>query len=247
MTTYIILFLTAILGSAINAVAGGGSFFTFPSLLLAGVPIVRSNATSTVALWPGSVSSCISYRKNLQIDKERLIQFSVVSIVGSIFGTWLLLVTPAQDLKRLLPFLMLTATLILLFKKNIANSKLSGTITNNPKLLLIFQFVIAFYGGYFGGGIGILMLAAFNMMGFKDLVQMNALKTLLGALINGSAVLIFIVTKQVVWNFAIIMVVGGVIGGYSGAYLGKIVPVALLNKFIIGTGLFFTIWFFIHR
>jgi uncharacterized membrane protein YfcA len=115
MSIYFILFFTAVLGSAINAVAGGGSFFTFPALLLAGVPIIKANATSTVALWPGSVSSSLAYRKQLNIAPRKLVFFSVVSIVGSILGTCLLLVTPSQLLQHLLPYLMLTATLLLLF------------------------------------------------------------------------------------------------------------------------------------
>ena len=107
--------------------------------------------------------------------------------------------------------------------------------------------MVAVYGGYFGGGIGILMLAAFHLMGFEDLVQMNALKTLLATLINGTAVILFVFTKQVVWNYAFIMIVGGITGGYLGAHWGKKIPVVYLNRFIIATGLFFTIWFFIHR
>ena len=246
ISIYFILFFTAILGSAINAVAGGGSFFTFPGLLLAGVPIVRANATSTVALWPGSLSSAYHYRNQLEIDRKILIRFSIASIVGSIFGTWLLLVTPSDLLKHLLPYLMLTATLLLIFKKKIANGKLSGKIASKPIFLLSFQLLIAIYGGYFGGGIGILMLSAFHLMGFEDLVQMNALKTLLAAMINGAAVILFTITKQVEWNLAVVMVVGGILGGYLGAYLGKRIPVVLLNRFIICTGLFFTVWFFTH-
>jgi uncharacterized membrane protein YfcA len=247
ISIYFILFFTSVLGSAINAVAGGGSFFTFPALLLAGVPIVKANATSTVALWPGSVSSSITYRKQLNIETGKLVLFSVVSIVGSVVGTWLLLVTPSNLLQHLLPYLMLTATLLLMSKQKIANGKISGKIASNPVILVIFQFVVAVYGGYFGGGIGILMLAAFNLMGFKDLVQMNALKTLLAALINGAAVILFIITRQVVWNLALVMVAGGLIGGYLGAFLGKRVPPVFLNRFIIATGLFFTVWFFIHQ
>lgn len=247
MTIYLILFLTSVLGSAINAVAGGGSFFTFPGLLLAGVPIVKANATSTMALWPGSVSSSITYRKQLDIDSNKLIILSVASIIGSIAGTWLLLVTPSNLLKHLLPYLMLGATLLLLFKQKISKGKISGKIGANPIFTIIFQFLVAVYGGYFGGGIGILMLAAFHLMGFENLVQMNALKTLLATLINGTAVILFVLTKQVVWNYALIMIVGGITGGYLGAHWGKKIPVVYLNRFIIATGIFFTIWFFIHR
>jgi len=240
----ILLFFTSMLGGAINAVAGGGSFFTFPTLIFAGVPIIKANATSTVALWPGSIASTVAYKKQLSIKKEHLIQFSLLSIAGSIIGTWLLLRTPSDTLKLLLPYLLLVSTLILFFKNKIANSKLSKGIASRFYLVLLLQFIIAIYGGYFGGGIGILMLATFNLMGFSNMVQMNALKTLLATVINGAAVIVFTLTSQVVWHIAIVMVIGGSIGGILGAHIGKSISPVVLNRFVVITGFLLTVWFF---
>jgi hypothetical protein len=248
ITVYILLFFSAFIGSVINAIAGGGSFFTFPALIFAGVPILNANATSTVALWPGAVSSAFTYRKKLQIDKKKLITFAIISLVGSIAGTVLLLITPSDILKKILPYLMLIATLLLAFKKQLAGNKTIGTASaNNAAFINILQFIIAVYGGYFGGGIGILMLAAFHLMGFTDLLQMNALKTVLAALINGAAVVLFTVTQQVIWPVAVVMLVGGIIGGYTGAFIGSKISAVLLNRFIIAVGIFLTIWFFTHQ
>ena len=235
----------AVLGSALNAVAGGGSFFTFPALIFSGVPILNANATSTVALWPGAVSSAYTYRSKLQVKRQLLILFIVISVAGSICGTLLLLVTPPDLLKKLLPYLMLSATLLLLFKNRIANNSWVPAAASNAPLVLALQFIIGLYGGYFGGGMGILMLAAFHLMGFADLQQMNALKSFLGAFINGIAVIIFIGAGTIYWYEAMVMVMAAVLGGFLGAYLGTKVSSKILHLFIIAVGSFFTIYFFL--
>lgn len=235
----------AILGSALNAVAGGGSFFTFPALIFSGVPILNANATSTVALWPGSISSAYAYRNKLMIGRQLLLLFTVFSIAGSICGTTLLLYTPPDVLKMLLPYLMLSATLLLIFKNKIAGNRWMPVSSSNAPVVLFLQFVIGAYGGYFGGGMGILMLAAFNLMGFADLQQMNALKSFLGAFINGIAVLIFMATGKVFWYEALVMVIAAIFGGFLGAYLGTKISAKVLHVFIIAVGCFFTVYFFL--
>lgn len=237
----------AMLGSALNAVAGGGSFFTFPALIFSGVPILNANATSTVALWPGAVSSAYAYRSKLYVKQSLLLLFTAFSIAGSICGTTLLLYTPPDLLKQLLPYLMLTATLLLIFKNRIAANSWLPANDSNTFLVLGLQFVIGVYGGYFGGGMGILMLAAFNLMGYTDLQEMNALKSFLGAFINGIAVLIFIVSGTIFWYQALIMVMSAIIGGFLGATIGTRVPPRILHFFIIAVGTFFTIYFFLDR
>jgi uncharacterized membrane protein YfcA len=241
----ILLSGAAALGSALNAVAGGGSFFTFPALIFTGVPILNANATSTVALWPGAVSSAYTYRNELHIQKRVLVSFVIISIIGSIIGTSLLLLTPPDLLKLLLPYLMLAATLLLAFKKNIANNRWITASSSNTPMVMILQFIIALYGGYFGGGMGILMLATFSLMGFSSLLQMNALKSYLGAIINGMAVVIFIAMNQIFWTQALIMVAAAIIGGYLGAFLGTKVPQKYLHWFIISVGMFFSVYFFV--
>jgi len=247
MTASQIFFLAgaAALGSALNAVAGGGSFFTFPVLIFTGVPILNANATSTVALWPGAVSSAYTYRNELHVERNVLIWFMIISIIGSIAGTSLLLLTPPDVLRLLLPYLMLSATLLLTFKKNIANNRWITASSSNTPMVMGLQFIIAVYGGYFGGGMGILMLATFSLMGFSNLLQMNALKSYLGAIINGMAVVIFVVMKEVYWNQALVMVTAGILGGYLGAVLGTRVPQKYLHWFIVATGAFFSVYFFV--
>lgn len=241
----VLLFFTSVIGSAINAIAGGGSFFTFPVLIFCGIPIISANATSKVALWPGSVASSVAYKNHLEISRNRLIVFCVVSIVGCAFGTWLLLITPSEILKKVVPFLLLIATIILMFKNRISQNGLLKRTTSPLYIIIPFQFIIAVYGGYFGGGIGILMLATFSLMGFKNMLQMNALKTLMTAIINGSAVILFIFTDLVVWDIALMMIVGGIMGGILGAYIGKIISQRTLNRFVILTGIVLTFCFFI--
>ena len=241
VTEAVYLSAAAMAGAALNAVAGGGSFFAFPALIFSGVPVLNANATNTVALWPGAVSSAISLRKNLNHPGRQLTWLMLVSVAGSVLGTALLLKTPDELLRKLLPFLLLTATLILVFKNSITRftARKPGT-----KSVLIIQFVIAIYGGYFGGGIGILMLATFSLMGFKDLLQMNALKALLGGTINGVAVVLFVCMKIIYWPQAIVMIVSAIIGGMMGSWILSRINTRYLHGFIICTGLFFTIWFF---
>ncbi|HYV95459.1 MAG TPA: sulfite exporter TauE/SafE family protein, partial [Chitinophagales bacterium] len=191
MTTLQIILLAAaaVLGSALNAVAGGGSFFTFPALIFTGVPVLNANATSTIALWPGSIASAYTYRRKLQVKRSLLISFTAISIAGSIGGTSLLLLTPPDVLRSLVPYLMLSATLLLIFKNRIDKNRWMPAAPSNIPVVMALQFIIGAYGGYFGGGMGILMLATFSLMGYSSLQQMNALKSFLGACINGVAVI----------------------------------------------------------
>ncbi len=242
----ILLTTAAVAGSALNAIAGGGSFFTFPALIFTGVPILNANATSTIALWPGAISSAYTYRNKLQVKRSLLIAFTIISIIGSIAGTILLLITPPNVLKMLLPYLMLSATLLLIFKNRIVNNKWLPANASNTTAVITLQFFIAAYGGYFGGGLGILMLAAFSLIGFADLQQMNALKSYLGAFINGIAVMIFVFMKEIFWSQALVMVSAAILGGYLGAYMGTHISQKYLHWFIIGVGIFFTIYFFVR-
>jgi len=237
----------AALGSVLNAVAGGGSFFTFPVLIFTGVPILNANATSTIALWPGTISSAYTYRSKLQVERSLFISFIIVSIIGSIAGTSLLLLTPPDVLRLLLPYLMLSATLLLIFKNRIAKNRWMPASSSNTPMVMGLQFIIGVYGGYFGGGMGILMLATFSLMGFSDLMQMNALKSYLGAIINGVAIVIFVVMKEIYWSQALVMVTAAIFGGYLGAFLGTRVPQKYLHWFIIGVGAFFSVYFFVKR
>jgi uncharacterized membrane protein YfcA len=247
----LLLVAAATAGGAMNAVAGGGSFLTFPSLLFAGVPAIPANATSAVALWPGSLASAWGYREDLAHEKRVLRWFGAVSLAGGLAGALLLLLTPERTFRALIPWLLLGATAIFAFGPILARrlreaGSLSHRVTTRSLLWLsIVQLLVAVYGGYFGGGIGILMLAAFAAMGMEDIHAMNGLKAVLALLINGIAVVAFIVAGVVDWPAALLMVAGAVLGGYLGARGAKKVDAKWLRVFVIVVGLTLTAYFFL--
>lgn len=252
LSTILLLFLVAIIGGTLNAVAGGGSFFTFPTLIFSGVQSIAANATSTVALWPGSLASAGAYRRELkQIERSLLIVLVVTSLIGGILGALLLLITPPSIFTTLIPYLLLLATLLFAF---------SGPVTQRLRLrrteksslsvrqlvgMSVAQMVIAVYGGYFGGGIGILMLSTLALMGLDNIHVMNGLKTVLASCINGVAVITFIVAGAVYWPAAIVMVLGAIVGGYGGAYFARKVDQRWMRIFVIVVGFAMTLYFFV--
>lgn len=248
------LFIAAILGGALNSVAGGGSFFTFPSLIFTGVLPIQANATSTVALWPGSLASIGAYRKELAAQNRRLmLLLGGISLIGGVLGAILLLRTPQATFVRLIPYLLLLATLLFAFSPSITAlfrkraDKTQKTGFTWPALLGIslIQLVIATYGGYFGGGIGIMILASLGLLGMENIHEMNALKTLLQASINGVAVITFVIAGAVVWLQAIVMIAGAVVGGFAGAYYARKLDPRLVRGFVILVGCGLTIYFFL--
>ena len=254
LTQQILLFFAAMLAGALNSVAGGGSFFTVPMLIFTGMPPVQANTTSTVALWPGSVASIGAYRREL-LQGRRGLMFLLIgtSLIGSILGAILLLHTPQQIFVRLLPYLLLIATLLFGLSGSITKRLYTLNIAEAEHLSLlsvisvcIMQFIIAIYGGYFGGGIGILMLATLALMGMENMHHMNALKALLATCINAVASVTFIIAHAVIWPQALLMIVGAVIGGYGGAYFARKINQKWIRYFVIVVGLVMTIYFFIR-
>ena len=250
----VLLFLASILGGTLNAVAGGGSFITFPSLIFSGVGAINANATSTVALWPGSLASFWAYRKEIATQpRSFLLVLGGTSLIGGILGALLLLNTPSSTFVHLIPYLLLLATLLFAFSGQI--TKFLRLHTRNvektrisPRSLVgisVFQLIIAIYGGYFGAGIGILMLATLGLMGMENIHEMNAVKTLLTVFINGVAVIAFIIAGIVVWAQAIIMLIGAIIGGYGAAYFARKIDQKYVRVFVIVVGLSLTIYFFL--
>ena len=248
----LILFAAAVVGGTLNAVAGGGSFFTFPALLLARVPAIPANATSTVALWPGSVASVAAYRREVG-RAPHLIPLSAASVVGGAVGAELLLHTPAGLFSAMVPYLLLGATALFAVGGVAARwvrrlqeqrSRQAGPRARGPLGLAGAQLVIAAYGGFFGGGIGILMLSALRLAGLDDMHTMNAVKTLQAALINGVAVAIFIIAGKVFWPQALVMVVGAVLGGYGGAAGARHVDPRLIRALVIVVGCAMSAYFF---
>ncbi|HEX4208152.1 MAG TPA: sulfite exporter TauE/SafE family protein [Ktedonobacteraceae bacterium] len=248
----LLLFVTAVLGGTLNSVAGGGSFFTFPALLFTNMPGIPANATSTVALWPGSIAGAVAYRNELAKQQKGLLLLLIgTSLIGGILGALLLLYTPQSTFVLLIPYLLLLATLLFTFSGPITARLRKQSLEKNEltwKSLLgisILQLVIATYGGYFGGGIGILMLASLALMGLENIHVMNALKTVLASCINGVAVVTFIIAGIVSWPQALLMIVGGIIGGYGGAYYARKIDPKWVRLFVMVIGFALTIYFFV--
>ncbi len=241
--------MAGLLAGAQNSVAGGGSFIAFPALLFVGVPPVPANATNTVALWMGMAASGGAYREKFDVPRKLLLTLLTASFIGGGLGAILLLRTPAHTFLRVLPWLTLGATLLFTFGKRMARKNTSGVGHEATKAALagagLFQLVVAIYGGYFGGGMGILILAMLAMMGMADIHAMNALKTVTGFVINGVAVVTFVVAKAVYWPQAIVMTIGAIIGGYFGAHYAQRLPQIWIRRFVIAVGSFMTVYFFV--
>jgi uncharacterized membrane protein YfcA len=248
--TAIFLFLAGALGGGINAVAGGGSFVAFPALLFTGVPPIPANATNTLALVVGTTASSGAYPQKLNIARHVMIPLVLTSILGGLTGAFLLIKTPAQTFLHVLPWLMLGATLLFAFGKHLTG-RISAGISHDASNSAItgaslFELFVAVYGGYFGGGIGIMNLAMLSALGMTDIHAMNKLKVILGGVINGVAALTFIATRAIVWPQAIVMSAGSVLGGYSTAHFAQKLPQAWVKSFVILVGTAMTIYFFIR-
>jgi uncharacterized membrane protein YfcA len=217
-----------------------------------GIPPVNANTTNTVALWPGSIASVGAYRQELPSDRRELTLLVLVSLFGGVMGALLLLNTSQETFARLLPFLLLLATLLLAFSKRITGyvrrhdmgSRLSPRLS--IALVLVLQFFIAVYGGFFGGGIGIMMLAMMSLRGMENIHAMNGIKTVLAVVINGLAVATFILAGKVYWTHGLVMMAGALLGGYGGAYYAQRFASERVRKFIILVGIFMTVYFFIR-
>jgi hypothetical protein len=245
-----ILFLTfaAVLGGALNSVAGGGSFISFPALLFTGVPPIPANATNTIAVWTAAAASGGAYRKRLDVPWRVLVPLLAASLVGGLAGAVLLLKTPAQTFMRVLPWLILGATVLFVFGKRLTGERRSPLAHEASTAALAgaaaFQLVVGVYGGYFGGGMGIAMLAMLATLGMTDIHAMNALKSVMGFVINGVAVVTFIVARAVYWRQGIVMIIGGMAGGYLGAHYAQKLPQAWVRAFVVLVGTGMTVYFF---
>jgi len=246
--TILFLFVAGALGGALNSVAGGGSFIAFPALLFTGVPPIPANATNTIALWTGATASGGAYRKRLDVPRRVFVPLLAASLTGGLAGAFLLLQTPAHTFMRVLPWLTLGATLLFAFGRKIAAGRRSVLEheTTGAALILatLFQLCVGVYGGYFGGGMGIVMLAMLAALGMTDIHAMNALKSVMGSVINGVAVVTFIVARAVYWKHGIVMILGAIAGGYLGAHYAQKLPQAWIRWFVVLVGSGMTIYFF---
>jgi len=247
----VLLFLAAVLGGALNAVAGGGSFIAFPALLFTGVPPVPANATNTLALWIGLTFSGGALRRHLNVRRDVLIFLVSASVAGGALGALLLLRTSAQAFLRILPWLMLVATLLFIFGGKLTRPSSAAPVSHDPSPKAIiaasaFQLVVAIYGGYFGGGMGFVLHAMLTAFGMADIHEMNALKTVLSSATNGLAVIVFIAKHAVYWPQALVMICGAALGGYFGAHYSLRLPQVWVRRFVIAVGIGMTAYFFVR-
>jgi uncharacterized membrane protein YfcA len=244
----IFLLTAATFAGALNAIAGGGSFISFPALLLTGVPPIPANATNTIAMWTGVTASTGAYRSRLNVPMRVLIPLVAASVAGGLIGAILLLKTPAHTFMRLLPWLMLAATLLFTFGRTITRTQRSsvGHDATTPAIVAasIFELFVAIYGGYFGAGMGFVILAMLALIGMTEIHAMNALKSVLSSTTNGLAVIAFVFARAIYWPQAVIMVAGAMLGGYFGAHYAQQLPQKWVRAAVIFIGAGMTVYFF---
>ncbi len=230
----------AVAGGFVNSIAGGGSLLTFPTLVWVGIPPVSASATNTVGLWPGSLGGVLGFRQHLP-DRPVIILLGVPSLVGGVIGAVLLLRTPQHVFEGLAPVLVFLATVLLMVQeplaKRISRGSLVGERTPGFEAAAVaFQLLVGVYGGFFGAGIGIMMLAALAVLGLTDIHEMNGLKNVLAIVINGVAAVYFMVQGAVIWTDAILMAVASIAGGLGGAALANRLGRRMVRKAVIAIG-----------
>jgi uncharacterized protein len=221
-----------------NAVAGGGTLLSFPALIVAGLSPVAANATSTVALWPGQISSVWAYRGHIAEERRRATLLAIPALIGGAIGSILLLALPERVFEAVVPWLILVACALLALQGPIKTLVSRHATGNHPVALWIIQLLISIYGGYFGAGIGILMLAAMGILIPSSLQHANALKILLALITNGIACFLFAFSGKVDLRLAALMAVASLVGGWLGALLAQRLPPAGMRGIAIAIGLF---------
>jgi hypothetical protein len=238
----LLLFASAFAAGMINSVAGGGTLLTFPALLALGLDAKVANATSTVALWPGLVGGLWGYRKEMGQTRALLWRLGLASLAGGTVGAILLIWTPPQTFARLVPFLILFATVLFMLQEPVNRWVKVGEMAGDEARgrwwagAMLFQFCSAIYGGYFGAGNGILMLAAMGLLGIRDIHRANGLKNFLGLALNFVAIVAFAVSGLVNWHVAALMAVGAVAGGYFGASAARRVGRTAVRRTVVVIG-----------
>lgn len=234
-----LLFAAAFLAGALNAVAGGGSFLTLPALIFTGVPSVAANATGTVALLPGYISGAWGFREDVAAAPSLSMRMVVIlALIGGSLGAGLLLITPNHMFDKLVPWLLLIATAMFAFAPQLRSW--TGASNNDavaPWKAGLSMLIVVGYGGYFNGGLGILLLALFGLLGQSNLNAMNGLKNLVSALLTAIAVAIYALGDIVTWPQAVWMMLGATLGGYIGARLARQLPANILRWGIVTVGL----------
>jgi len=248
---WIWLTVASFLAGVLNAVAGGGSFLSFPAMLGMKMLPVQANATNTVALWPGQLTSVAAYRDDIRKNLRLALPMALAGLLGGTAGALILLNTPQMTFLHLVPWLLLVAAGIFAVSGPVSRwlQRRKGAIagaTHGPRRLPVFFATIAvcFYIGYFGAGAGFLLITVLSLFGYQDLNEINALKVVSTTLANGIAVVIFAIGGQVIWRYCLLSMVLCAIGGYASASLARRVPQSVLRGLVVFIGLSMAAWFF---
>ena len=244
MLEYIVLIVSAFLAGILNTIAGGGTFLTFPALVFAGIPPVAANATSAVAVFPGYLGGAAGFRKELAAFKRtELVRIVAFTLIGGLIGSLLLLVSSNEAFSIIVPFLLLVATLAFAFGDRVqqwARQSRFGVRSQGP----VGTLLVSIYGGYFNGGLGIVLLALFSLWGMRDINVMNGLKNGLSFVLSGISVATFAAAGIVAWPQALIMMVASILGGYAGAPIARALPKRVVRGIVIVVGAVMSAVFF---
>jgi uncharacterized protein len=253
-----LLFIAAIVAGGVNALAGGGTFFSFPALIACGVPPLLSNATNAVCVTPGHALAAFVYKKELSLSWKRVLMCALAASVGAVGGAWLLTVTNPKVFNALVPWLLLIATVMFAAGPAIQNwskrfisaeaaaAARSGPPTlqgNGPKAWLGYCLA-SIYGGYFGAGQGIVLMTVVTLTGVEDMQEANALKNAVATVVSFIAVVVLAFKGLILWGYGILMVIGALLGGYGGGKLAKVMSKKLLRGFILTIALLLTVYYF---
>jgi hypothetical protein len=258
------LVVAAFLAGVLNAVAGGGSFLSFPALLGMNIPPVQANATNTVAIWPGQLTSVAAYWPDVRKNLRAALLMGLAGLLGGTAGAVVLLNTPQKTFMHLVPWLLLFAAstfavsgpvtraldrlkLDRLKRKRHASAESGEAHAPRRLPLFVATVVVSFYVGYFGAGAGFLFMTLLALFGYEDIHAINALKVVANLLANGIAFAIFIADRQVVWRYCLAAMVAAGIGGYASASLARRVPQPVLRALVVVIGLSMAAWFFVRQ
>jgi len=253
----LIVFLAAMVAGAVNSVAGGGTVFNFTGLVWYGLPTVNANATNATSLIPGSLGAAMAMRHELKAQWRELIILLIPTMLGSLIGAFVVANTSESIFRRVVPFLILFATLIFASRNAITRwvqnrsgstpAHASETISPAGYTLgVALQFMISLYGGYFGAGIGILMLTSLSVMGMSHIHKMNALKNTLAVAINSTAAVFFTLSGKVAWPIALLAAVGALIGGYGLGSYAKRIDQNTLRWGVVAAGVIVSAYMFVR-
>ena len=250
MLEFLLLFFAGVAGGVVNSIAGGGSFITFPALLIVGVPPVAANATNTFAACSGYISGAYALRRELLAHRHELLRYMIISLVGGVIGAWLLLQTTDALFREAIPWLLLFATVLFIWGGDLNRILVRVGQQNRhaswlgSALLGLFLLAVCIYGGFFNAGLGIVILSYLSLAGNRDINAMNGIKLLVSAFVSLIAIVLFISDGVIVWYQGVVVLVGTLIGGFLAAHYSRRLRQDLVRQFIMIASVLITVWFF---